>query len=464
MWKKQFSQLCYQSKNLGFEKLVVRQKHRFVLKELSPNPIDDNDPRRHPGNRRGLEYDLPYKLLLNSTKVINRYRNKNFRAKVKKINEEFLNVFVAEKNDNNSIPTRNTIHFDDSMDYLEFEKHKTHLKEEYRRNLYFEKDFYNAHDCASYMAARLPANYMAISYILNQIRKEEPDFVPTSVFDFGSGMGTTIWACDHYWKDSIREYFCVDINENMNELSRELLQNGTPNNAHILNQIFYRQFLPAKHIPSYDLVVSAFSLMELEHTSSRLYALENLWQKTSGALVVIEHGSKSGFNLVMEARNFLLQISKAQLEAASLKPKNVPNKDVSNRQTESKGSIMAPCPHNHICPRQSILNKKSYCNFAVNYQQLDYGQMNPGIKSEKFAYFVMKKNGYFDWREEQKIWSRIVEPVVKRSKHSICRICDNDGCLKEIIVARSKYPQNIYRCIKTSRWGDRIPAMVCEAD
>ncbi|KPM09274.1 hypothetical protein QR98_0078080 [Sarcoptes scabiei] len=71
MWKKQFSQLCYQSKNLGFKKLVVRQKHRFVLKELSPNPIDDNDPRRHPGNRRGLEYDLPYKLLLNSTKVIN---------------------------------------------------------------------------------------------------------------------------------------------------------------------------------------------------------------------------------------------------------------------------------------------------------------------------------------------------------------------------------------------------------
>lgn len=37
------------------------------------------------------------------------------------------------------------------------------------------------------------------------------------------------------------------MNENMNQLSRELLQRGTLNDEHILDRIFYRQFLPAKH-------------------------------------------------------------------------------------------------------------------------------------------------------------------------------------------------------------------------
>ena len=50
----------------------------------------------------------------------------------------------------------------------------------------------------------------------------------------------------------------------------------------------------------------------------------------------------------------------------------------------------------------------------------------------------MKKHGHFNWKEEQKNWSKIIEPVVSKAGHAICRICDNDGLLKQIIVSKSK--------------------------
>lgn len=80
-----------------------------------------------------------------------------------------------------------------------------------------------------------------------KIRNEEPEFVPQNLFDFGSGTGSTIWAASEHWKDSFNEIFCVDLNENMNDLSKELLQKGTTYDENILQKIFYRQFLPAKH-------------------------------------------------------------------------------------------------------------------------------------------------------------------------------------------------------------------------
>lgn len=190
------------------------------------------------------------------------------------------------------------------------------------------------------MASRLPANYAALSLIFNEIRHEEPNFHPSTLFDFGSGVGSTIWAADHYWGNRIKEIFCVDLNENMNEVSRQLLERGTFHDDNILDKVFYRQFLPIKHQPAYDLVVSAFSLLDTNNLRNRIYTVENLWKKTSGMLVLVEHGSKAGFQAIMEARNFLLQISNKQLDPLRLPEVNI--KAVVKEGAHPAGSIVAP--------------------------------------------------------------------------------------------------------------------------
>ena len=89
------------------------------------------------------------------------------------------------------------------------------------------------------------------------------------------------------------------------------------------------------------MVVSAFSLTEFPDTRSRLYIIENLWKKTSGMLVLVEHGSKAGFTAIMEARNFILQVSKKQLDPLK---ENVEcnSKLPSSKLVYSEGSVVAP--------------------------------------------------------------------------------------------------------------------------
>lgn len=423
--------------------------------------LDDGElkHRKHFGKRNNPCSNLPYRLHSAALTVINKYRGAKFRADVQKIGREFLTTMIDSvqyQSSGYSQDNKITVNEDIESVYQD----KINFKDDFKRKNFLDEP-YNQHDCVALMAARLPANYAALSYILNEIRHEEPDFEPSSLFDFGSGFGTTIWAVDQYWGNSIKEVFCVDLNENMNELSRELLQKGTVNDSDILNRIFYRQFLPAKHIPTYDLVVSAFSLLEFMDTRSRIHVVENLWKKTSGALVLVEHGSKAGFHAIMEARNFILQISNKQLDPLTEKI-NPDVNQVSSNLTRSEGSVLAPCPHDFICPRQSDLLKKSFCNFVINYKVLDYGQPNPGVKKEKFAYVVLKKNNFQQWKEDQKSWPRIVEQVIKNSRHSICRVCTSNGELKEFIFTKSKTEHHLYRCARLSSWGDKLPSRIIE--
>ena len=90
----------------------------------------------------------------------------------------------------------------------------------------------------------------------------------------------------------------------------------------------------------YDLVVCSFSLLEFPDTRSRIYLAENLWRKTSGALVFVEHGTKAGFAAIMEARNFVLQISNKQLDP--LKSVDTDSAGVCRQLTKPEGSVLAP--------------------------------------------------------------------------------------------------------------------------
>lgn len=57
-------------------------------------------------------------------------------------------------------------------------------------------------------------------------------------------------------------------------------------------------------------------------------------------LVLVEHGSNAGFTAIMEARNFLLQISKAQLDPLVKEDQN--SDDITTSVSKSIGSIVAP--------------------------------------------------------------------------------------------------------------------------
>lgn len=57
---------------------------------------------------------------------------------------------------------------------------------------------------------------------------------------------------------------------------------------------------------TFDLVVSAYTLLELPNKQERMKTIEALWKKSDEFLVLIENGTFEGYMTLMEARDFVL--------------------------------------------------------------------------------------------------------------------------------------------------------------
>lgn len=59
----------------------------------------------------------------------------------------------------------------------------------------------------------------------------------------------------------------------------------------------------------FDIVTSAYSLFELPDIKNRFETILNLWNKTKKYIVLVEMGTKAGFDLINEARDLILEVS-----------------------------------------------------------------------------------------------------------------------------------------------------------
>lgn len=196
----------------------------------------------------------------------------------------------------------------------------------FSRNYQWKPMAFDDYKSLAYAYGRSALEYSVVLRVLQEIADRDSNFKPSSFFDFGAGVGTGTWAASEIWKNSIFEYFSVDSSGEMNDLAELILREGDMNKNMTLKNVYYRQFLPAStevcsmwkktsiryQIISFDLqisyhlVLSAFSLMELPDMKKRLETLQTLWNKCDGYMVLIEEGTNAGFNLIREARDFLV--------------------------------------------------------------------------------------------------------------------------------------------------------------
>jgi ribosomal protein RSM22 (predicted rRNA methylase) len=279
-----------------------------------------------------------------------------------------------------------------------------------------------------YLVGRSVQDYAVLMKIFSEIQRRDPDFKPNSYFDFGSGVGTGVWAASNFWKSSIYEYYLVDTSRHMNNLCDLILRDGDMNKSMRLQNVNFRQFLPAEGV-KYDIVLSAYSLFELPNLKNRLEVINNLWKKAENYLIFVEHGSYAGFQVLNETREFLM---------------NIRNED---------SFIFAPCTHEKLdCPKFKLLDGEP-CNFSVNYLTHPFSRPM-SIKSETFCYLVVKKGSKATVRDR---WPRLIQAPLLRDKHIICRACVQDGKLQESILTKRKHGKFTYKCAKVSNWGDQLP-------
>ncbi|GIY56883.1 methyltransferase-like protein 17, mitochondrial [Caerostris extrusa] len=282
----------------------------------------------------------------------------------------------------------------------------------------------------AYLAQRLAANYASISKVFTEINTKLPQFQPKTFFDFGSGIGSAVWSAKEIWGHSINEYFCVDSSSDMIDVAQKLITDEDTGECCIKN-VNYRQFLPASENIKYDVVVSAFSLLDLPSVSERLRVIDTLWRKTKDILVIIEYGNLSGYYSVMDARDYILHIE---------------NNSRKSKSNSTGAHLLLPCPHSFQCPLLAQDHKK-VCGTHVLYEDI-------------FPRHFLKKRHKL---KDENSWPRIIQPVMRKSRRAICRMCCNDGKFKELTITKNKN-RHAYRCAASSSVGDFLPFSIEELD
>lgn len=92
-----------------------------------------------------------------------------------------------------------------------------------------------------------------------------------------------------------------------------------------------------------------------------------------------------------------------------------------------------------------------------------------GHLTEKFSYVILSRARPKVATEDPRLnpspdslgvdWARLIAPVQARTRHVHCRMCCSDGQLQHVVVTARKHGRDVYRCARSSDWGDQIPVI-----
>ncbi|EFJ39694.1 hypothetical protein VOLCADRAFT_120113 [Volvox carteri f. nagariensis] len=176
----------------------------------------------------------------------------------------------------------------------------------------------------------------------------------------------------------------------------------------------------------YDLVIAPYQLTVLPTVEERERLVRELWDRCGDVLVLVEPGTPRGFAALAEARELLLGREgrkRAQLEAAAGATSGGSKSGSGQHRLPSHGGggtdprvaiklrsagahVVAPCPHDGICPMQVVVgSKRHWCHFSQSLQLPAFMQRAmapPGgkalgrnralnVQDERFSYVILRR-------------------------------------------------------------------------
>ncbi|RCN39462.1 hypothetical protein ANCCAN_14618 [Ancylostoma caninum] len=270
---------------------------------------------------------------------------------------------------------------------------------------------------AAYALSRLAPNYAEIARVLDEF--DGHAFSPSTVLDYGSGIGAGFWAVNERFGSGVKDYCMVDPSPFMTQFAMDVMR-GDSGNLLFRNVSFRRHLVPSLRT-KYDLVIAHRTLCELASQESRLELVASLWKRTNRFLVLIDSGLRDAFEALIEARDFLL-CSGTQLhleETRSLLEQNNLMSDKIDAVLRDRylsdferfslvrdmippeielptaldpATVFAPCPHDLGCPKLG----SSACTVPIRWRVIRAdGRRSPreksGTESGKFSFIVLEK-------------------------------------------------------------------------
>ncbi|HET7703544.1 MAG TPA: small ribosomal subunit Rsm22 family protein [Candidatus Limnocylindrales bacterium] len=281
----------------------------------------------------------------------------------------------------------------------------------------------------AYAAARMPATYAAVARAALEGARSLPGFAPRSLLDAGAGTGAATWAAGAVWP-SLDDVALVEREPAMVELGRRLVASASasisagPPGALGGARWLSADLASADSLPVADLVVATYLLGELDE-SARSGVVDRLWAATRGAVLLVEPGSRAGYERILAARDRIMTAG---------------------------GLVAAPCPGNVPCP----IREPAWCHFLA---RLDRSPLQRRTKraersweDEPYAYVVVVRPARaadFGLRPAPRL---VLGRPRRRPGRVELRVCA-DGRIDTVV--RSRRDGAAYRAAVDLAWGDR---------
>ena len=268
----------------------------------------------------------------------------------------------------------------------------------------------------AYLMVRMPATYAACWRALRESSKVLDGFEPKSMLDLGAGPGTATWAATEVFP-SLQSVSLMERDGAMLAFGRELMhpsQSSARRNANWIQADLSKEL----NVERAELVMLSYVLGELPGSvAERL--VERAWSLTDKLLIVVEPGTRVGFEQVERIRTKMIA---------------------------NKAEIAAPCPHHELCPMAAA---GDWCHFSqrlertAEHRRMKQGKL--GHEDEKFSYVAFTKVA------AQRPEARIVRHPLYRPKQVQLTLCTAEG-LKQTTVTKSQGER--YRAAKKADWGE----------
>ncbi|CCJ05494.1 small ribosomal subunit Rsm22 family protein [Methylocystis sp. SC2] len=293
------------------------------------------------------------------------------------------------------------------------------LSERYRSRKPTVETIRDEADALAYAATRMPATYAAIVRALGRLDEERPEFAPKRVLDVGCGLGAGSYAAAAVWP-SIAEIALIDRSALFLNLATGLMQESGVAAAVEASLADFVKPQAGEAVP-FDLVVVGYALTEIAEADLPV-VIDQLWSRTSGALVIVEPGTPRNHARQMIVRGRLIALG---------------------------AHILAPCPHQAPCP----LPANDWCHFSVRLPRRRAHKLVKGadapFEDEKFAYLIAGRTA------GTAPWARIIAPPRVSKAGVSLRLCADNAFAETFIPKRDKAR---YEKIRKKDWGDPLCA------
>jgi ribosomal protein RSM22 (predicted rRNA methylase) len=268
----------------------------------------------------------------------------------------------------------------------------------------------------AYLATRLPATYAATHASLAALPEALPGFAPTTMLDAGAGPGTALWAAASLWP-SLSNAVLIEASPAIRKWGEQMSALSG------VGAVEWRAADIAKPLAASaqcDLVTLCYVLDELA-PDARQRLVSELWDLTTGALLIVEPGTTKGWQRILVARDQLIG---------------------------GGAHILAPCAHHASCP----LVAPDWCHFSTRVARSRIHRLAKEAdvpwEDEKYIYLAASRT------PPASRASRVLAPPERGSGRARLKLCQPDGSATDRLVTRRE--GDAFKRARRIGWGDRF--------